>query len=482
MTDFLWHGEDAARSVRGEGRTDWQASGVSIDSRTLERGDLFIALQAEHDGHAYVGDAMRRGAAAAIVSRVPEGVPPDTKLVLVPDTFAALQDLGSRGRARARGKIIAVTGSVGKTGSKEQLRHMLAGCGAVYASQGSFNNHWGVPLSLSRLPQDAAWGVFELGMNHAGEIAPLARQVQPHVALITTVEAVHLEHFTGVEAIADAKAEIFLGMDAKGTAALNRDNPHFSRLAAHARTQGLQTILSFGHSSGADARMIEYRIAGEGGDIRAEFFGKPLAYRISAPGLHYAMNSLGALLTAQAAGAPLEACAAALASYTPPEGRGARHEIALPDGGSITLIDESYNASPVAMRAAIAVLGQSAPGGGGRRIAILGDMRELGQTAPRLHAELAEPLIAAKIDQVYCCGHMIQGLLASVPSSMRGRYAADSKSLAAMVAPELRGGDVVLVKGSKSVHMEAVIEAIRALNAAPAAPGNGRANPTPKVS
>lgn len=463
MQKILWSGEDVVRSTRGEGSSAWQATGISIDSRSVAPGDLFIALKGPaHDGNDHALGACAAGACAAIVSRLPDHAPHDAKLILVPDTFAALQDLGSRGRARAHGKIIAVTGSVGKTGSKEQLRTMLGACGTVFASQGSFNNHWGVPLSLAQMPPETAYGAFELGMNHAGEMAALTRQVQPHVALITNIEAVHLEFFPTTEAIADAKAEVFLGMDVQGVAVLNRDNPHFARLVGHARTQGIQTILSFGRGAGADARLLDCQLHADNSLLTAEFFGQSLQFTIGAPGLHYAMNALGTLLAAQAAGASLTECATALAHYAPPQGRGARQQIAIP-GGSITLIDESYNASPVATRAAIAVLGQTMPGTGGRRIAVLGDMRELGATAPQLHAELAAPLNAAGIDQVFCCGHIIQGLFENLPATMRGRYAADSKTLATLLPGMLRPGDVVLVKGSKSVHMELIIAAIQQL-------------------
>ena len=463
MKQILWTGEDVVYSTRGNGPVQWHAYDISIDSRSVKPGDLFIALKGPaHDGNDYAETALKSGASAALVSRLPDHFAAELPFILVPDTFAALQDLGSRGRARAHGKIIAVTGSVGKTGSKEQLRTMLQSCGTVFASQGSFNNHWGVPLSLAQLPPDSNWGVFELGMNHAGEMATLTRQVQPHVALITTIEAVHLEFFPTTEAIADAKAEIFLGMDTQGVAVLNHDNPHFARLVGHARTQGIQTILSFGRSAGADARLLNCQLLSDRSIVQAEFFGQALEFQIGAPGLHYAMNALGTLLAAQAAGASLTACASALASYAPPHGRGARQDIILPTG-KITLIDESYNASPVATRAAISVLGQTMPGPGGRRIAVLGDMRELGATAPQLHAELTTPLCEAGIDQVFCCGHIIQGLYENLPAAMRGRYAPDSKSLAAVLPGLLRAGDVVLVKGSKSVHMEIIISALQNL-------------------
>ncbi len=463
MTEnILWLGQDVLTCTRGSGSVDWSASGVSIDSRTLRAGDLFVALKGPlHDGHDHVAAALRAGASAALVSRVPEGTPKDVRLVLVPDTFKALQDLGSRARARARGNIIAVTGSVGKTGSKEMLRHMLGRCGRVAASQGSFNNHWGVPLSLALLPEDAAFGVFELGMNHAGELAALTKQVQPHVALITNIEAVHLEFFSDTAAIADAKAEIFLGMNAAGTAVLNRDNPHFARLVGHARTQGLRHILSFGSQDGSDAQLLRCTATGAGSIVEAKFFGQPLQFRLGAAGQHYAINALGTLLVAQAAGADLTACAEALATYHAPTGRGARQDVKLPQGGTVTIIDESYNASPVATRAGILTLGQVIPAPGGRRIAVLGDMRELGATAPQLHADLAPTLLEARIDLLFCCGHVIEGLFVAVPAAMRGAYTSDSKALAAKVTTALRPGDVVLVKGSKSMHMEEIIIAIK---------------------
>jgi UDP-N-acetylmuramoyl-tripeptide--D-alanyl-D-alanine ligase len=471
MQNPLWQSDDILHATRGSKAGQWEpavwaASGVAIDSRTVQPGDLFIALQGPvHDGHAHVGAALRRGAVAAVVSRLPADLPPDAKLVLVADTLIALQDLGRRARARATGAIIAVTGSVGKTGSKEQLRHMLTACAGaanVSASQGSFNNHWGVPLSLALLPEQARYGVFELGMNHAGELTDLSRQVQPQVALITNVEAVHLEFFANVEAIANAKAEIFLGMDAAGIAVLNRDNPHYARLLGHARTQGLQTLLSFGTTAGCEARLLDYHAEGEAGVVQAELFGQARTFRIGAAGLHYALNALGTLLAAQAAGADLAQCAASLATYHPPAGRGTRQTMALPDGGSVTVIDESYNASPVATRAAIATLGQITPPPNGRRLVVLGDMRELGATAPQLHAELAAPLLAAKIDKLFCCGDVIEGLYGLVPAAMRGAYAADSQALAPKVVAALRHGDIVLVKGSKSMHMEQIIAAINA--------------------
>ncbi|MDE1901399.1 MAG: UDP-N-acetylmuramoylalanyl-D-glutamyl-2,6-diaminopimelate--D-alanyl-D-alanine ligase [Alphaproteobacteria bacterium] len=463
-TSYLWHAEDVIRAVRGNSLQEqaWGARGVSIDSRTVEKGDLFIALAGPaHDGHDHVAAAFAAGASAAIVARQPAQVPSDAPLIFVSDTLTALQDLGRAGRARARGKIIAVTGSVGKTSSKEMLRLCLSAAGYTYANPGSFNNHWGLPLSLANLPPDADYGVFELGMNHAGELTALSRMAQPHIALITNVEAVHLEFFASVEAIADAKAEIFAGMGGNGIAVLNRDNGHYARLTAAAKQTGLKKILSFGEDGKADARLVDYAVTREGCAVNANINGSTIHYAIGAPGAHLVRNSLGVLLAATAAGADIDLCAAALARYKLPQGRGVRETIALQDGGNLTLIDESYNASPVATRAAIDVLGAITPDNGGRRLLALGDMRELGATSPALHAGLADAAVAAKIDAVYCCGDMMRYLYDALPENMRGAHAPDAATLAPIVAAAVRDGDVVTVKGSKSMHMEIVIDAIK---------------------
>jgi UDP-N-acetylmuramoyl-tripeptide--D-alanyl-D-alanine ligase len=463
-SQLLWTGDDVINAVRGQGKSDWVATGVAIDSRTVKPGDLFIALRGPiHDAHDFVAQALAMGAAAAIVHQRVIDVAPGAAIITVEDTFAALQDLGSFARQRSDATIIGITGSVGKTGSKEQLRAMLSAQGETYANEGSFNNHWGVPLSLARLPHNAHWGVFEIGMNHAGEAGMLAKQAQPHVGLVTNVEAVHLEFFESVEGIADAEGELFQGINAQGTAVLNRDNKYFARLLALARTQGIQKILSFGSDSDADAQLLDCRMQASGSMVKARFFGEMIDYQIGTPGQHIAFNSLGTLLAAHAAGADLQVSAGVLASFQPPSGRGNRELVRMPDGGSFTLVDESYNASPVATRAAIAVLGQSTPGSGGRRIAILGDMRELGPTAPQMHAELAEPLVEAKADLVFCCGHLMQGLHEALPRPMRGRYSTDSKGLIDAVTQLVRSGDVVMVKGSKSMHMDYVITALRGL-------------------
>lgn len=465
-----WEAQDVLRAVQGRSlhAQDWIAHGVSIDSRTAKPTDLFIAIKGPaQDGHEYVHKAFAAGASAAIVQSAPPQVPEDAPLIYVEDTFAALQALGRAGRARAQTKILAVTGSVGKTSSKELLRLALGTVKDTYANEGSLNNHWGVPLSLARLPQDAVYGVFEIGMNHAGELGPLAQEVRPDVALITNVEAVHLEHFGSVEAIADAKAEIFLGLSPSGTAVLNRDNPHYPRLLAAARAAGVKKCLGFGRDSKSDACLLSLSPDADGSNVEASVLGETILFRLGAPGEHLAINALGALLACAAAEADIDLCLEALAAYRPPTGRGTRRDIALPEGGRFALIDESFNASPVAVRAALNVLGETPAQG--RRIAVLGDMKELGETAPALHTDLADDLRKNKIDKVFCCGEMMSLLYASLPEAMRGARTEDSAALAPFVATDVREGDVVTVKGSHSMHMEKIVEALCARGKAPLA-------------
>ena len=464
---LTWTASDVVTKLRGQclHEQTWAAHGVSIDSRTTKEGDLFVALKGPvHDGHDHVATAIQAGAAAALVSRQPPQASPDTPLVFVDDTFKGLEALGRAGRERATGKIIAVTGSVGKTSTKEMLRLALSATGETYANEGSLNNHWGVPLSLSRLPAEAHYGVFEIGMNHAGELGPLSEQVRPHVAMITNVEAVHLEFFTTTEDIADAKAEIFQGMLPASTAVLNRDNRHFARLVAAAKTRGIKNILGFGRDSKADARLIDYLPEIDAGIISAEIQGRKLHFKLGVPGDALAMNAVGALLAAAAAGSDVEACAEALARYRQPKGRGVIQNLPLASG-EFTLIDESYNASPVSVGFAARVLGQMIPPAGGRRILVLGDMRELGAAAPTLHAKLAQDIEDAKIDLVFCCGELMSHLFNALPASLRGGHAENSTSLAPLVTAAVHAGDIVTIKGSNSMGMTKVVSALRELSA-----------------
>ena len=461
----LWTAEDAAAATSGQATRPWTATGVSIDSRKVAPGDLFVAIKGPNfDGHDFVAKALESGAAAALVSTVPPGVPGDASLLAVEqDTLAALGDLGHVARLRTRAKVVGVTGSVGKTGTKEALRHVLSAQGRTFATEGSLNNHWGVPLSLARMPEDSEFGVFELGMNHAGELGPLSRQVMPDVAVITTVEAAHLEFFSSVEAIADAKAEIFEGMNPNGVAVLNRDNPHFGRLLAAARTQGLSRIWSFGSHADTDARLLDAALHATGSDVTAIVKGERIQYRLALPGRHWVMNSLAVLLAVKALGADVAAAARALSTIEPVKGRGTRKRIDAAQG-AFTLIDESYNASPAAMAATLEVLGKIDPGAGGRRIAVLGDMRELGGRADALHIALAEPLRAAHVDTVYACGPHMKALFDRLPEAMRGAWTESSVDLAPIVTAAVKGGDVIMVKGSLGSRTGLVVDALAALD------------------
>lgn len=462
----LWTSDDAAQATGGRSSTVWRASGVSIDSRTVARGDLFVALRGpKFDGHAFVADAFARGAAAAVVSRHPPQVAGTAPLLMVDETFVALRALAARARARSQARICAVTGSVGKTGVKEALRTVLAHQAQTAASEGNLNNHWGLPLSLARMPAGAAYGVFEMGMNHPGELGPLSYLARPHVCVITTVEAVHKAHFASVEEIAEAKAEIFTGADAGASAVLNCDNPQHDRLWSAARRCGIQRIIGFGRDRDAHVRLLDAEVGSEGSRVRADVLGQQLEYRLTVPGSHWVANSLCVLAAAAALGADVCQAACDLAEVSAPAGRGRRLTVRLP-AGVFELIDDSYNASPVAMAAAFEVLGRMAPGPGGRRIAVLGDMLELGDEAPALHARLAEPLQADGIDLVFTAGPNMAHLAVALPLSMRGGHAEDAASLAPLVAEAVRAGDVVTVKGSAGSRMGTVVRALSALDAA----------------
>ena len=464
----LWTSAEATAATGGKAPEAWSATGVSIDSRSVEAGDLFVALAGpNHDGHDYVQAAFGRAAAAAMVSRRPETQPEGAPLLLVVDTYDGLRSLAASARERSAAHVVAITGSVGKTGTKELLAGALAGCGTTLASAGNLNNHIGAPLSLARLPQGAAYGVFELGMNHPGEIAPLSQLVRPHTALITTIAAVHTEFFTGLDAVADAKAEIFEGLEPGGTAVLNRDNAYFDRLAAAARSAGAGRIVSFGENAQADARLLAWQPAASGGTVTASIDGAEIDYEIAFSGRHWALNSVAVLACAHAAGAPVEQAAGSLRTVSPVAGRGVRHRVPLADG-AYELIDESYNASPAAMRAAIATLAEAAPlAPGGRRIAVLGDMLELGQDAPRWHADLAGDLEAAGIDLVYTAGPLTAHLYKALDPDRRGSHVPDAESLTDILQAEIRAGDVVLVKGSLGSRMGPIVR--RLVADAPAA-------------
>ncbi|MCW5771255.1 MAG: UDP-N-acetylmuramoylalanyl-D-glutamyl-2,6-diaminopimelate--D-alanyl-D-alanine ligase [Rhodospirillaceae bacterium] len=460
----LWTDTEAAAATSGRASAPFAVRGVSIDTRTLAKGDLFCAIEGvSQDGHQYVAAAFAAGAAAALVQTGRIAAPAGPVLE-VPDTLAALNALGRASRDRSKGRIAAVTGSVGKTGTKEALRTVLSAQALTHASEGSLNNHWGAPLSLARMPRECAYGVFELGMNHPGEIEPLARLVRPHVAVITWIAPAHTAFFKSVAEIADAKAEIFTGL-AGGTAVLPRDNEHFDRLRRHAEKAGVARIVAFGAAAGAEARLVDAALGPTSSTVTAEFRGTRLRYTIGSPGRHWVANSLAVLAAAEALGADLPRAAAALAQVRPPKGRGARHRVAVP-GGTFTLIDESYNASPEAVRAALATLALAAPELGGRRIAVLGDMRELGDDADAIHAALAPDFAAAKVDAVFTSGIHTAALAAALPARLRGAHAPDSAALLPLVVAAVRAGDVVMVKGSLGSRMAPIVQALLALGGA----------------
>jgi UDP-N-acetylmuramoyl-tripeptide--D-alanyl-D-alanine ligase len=438
-----------------------RVTGVSIDTRTLQAGDLFFAIKGDtHDGHDFVARAFGAGAAAAVVNRGRAA----SLAALGPvygtdDTMNAMGRLGVASRSRSKARIAAVTGSVGKTTAKEMLRALLSACGSTHASRASYNNHWGVPLTLASMPVNAEFGVFEIGMNHAGEIGPLVRMVRPDVAFITTIAPVHIEHLGSIEAIADAKAEIFLGLGPEGIAVLNRDAAQFERLASAALACRART-LTFGASEDCDARIMEVTDTERGSLVRARFLGRDMRFDLGAPGLHMAQNAVGALLAAHALGADVQSCAVALADFSAQKGRGERISIPTPDG-SATIIDESYNANPASMRAALALLGASRPGPHGRRIAIIGDMLELGADGAAMHTQLVDDLRSNGVDLLFGAGPLTRSLFEAVPASMRAAWAERSSELTPEIARALRNGDVAMIKGSNASSMGPLVAALR---------------------
>lgn len=469
----LWTARAAAEATGGRlTGASWVAGGVSIDTRTIEPGDLFVALTAARDGHDFVAGALEKGAAAAMVSRVPGDVAADAPLLIVDDVQAGLEALGRAGRARTRARVIAVTGSVGKTTTKEMLRTALSGQGRTHASVASYNNHWGVPLTLARMPAETEFAVIEIGMNAPGEIAPLARLARPHVAVVTTVAAAHLEAFGRIEAIAAEKAAVFDGLEPGGVAVANADVETAGILADHARACGAR-LVRFGETAGADAHLSEVTLSDHATVVRAEIGGAPILFRLPVPGRHLAANAVAALAAAQAAGADLARAGLDIGRWTPVAGRGTRERVLLnvTDDEAIELIDDAYNANPASVAASLEVLAAAAPKGRGRRIAVLGDMLELGDAGPRLHAALATLPAMDRVDLVYCAGPLMAGLDAALPPARRGGHRDTAAELARILPPRLRAGDILLVKGSNGVRLSAVVDVLRNLGQSPAEPG-----------
>ncbi len=460
----LWSADELQRATDGRPTAGFAATGVSIDSRSCAPGDLFFALKGPNfDGHDYAEAALQAGAAAAVVAESWTGRSGRGPYLVVDDPERALDALAAAARLRSDARIAAITGSVGKTGTKDALAMALQRQGPTCATQGNLNNQYGLPLSLARLGTDARFGVFELGMNHAGEIAPLSAMLRPHVALITTVEAVHLEFFDSEEGIADAKAEIFQGLSPQGTAILNRDNHHFGRLYRRAQEAGIARIKSFGMHDRADIRLTEFALHESSSTVSVLCDGAPLQYTVGLPGRHWVTNSLAVLAAVQALDADVAAAAAALGKMRATAGRGLRTDVPLSSGGGFALIDESYNASPASMQAAFEVLARTAPKPGGRRIAVLGDMLELGDDAEVLHAALAAELVANKVDLVFTAGPLMARLSNALPAPMQGGHASTSGCIAPRVTAAVRAGDVIMVKGSLGSQMKRVVDALRQL-------------------
>lgn len=453
----LWTADEIARATGGQSEGAFAATGVSIDTRTIEPGDLFVALGGVRDGHEFLDAAFAKGAAGALVSRPGSHHPS----VVVPDVQAALEQLGVAARERSAAKRGAVTGSVGKTSVTQAVRAALALAGRAHSSVKSYNNHIGVPLTLARMPRETERAVFEIGMNHADEIAPLARMVRPHAALITTVGPVHVENFPdGETGVARAKAEIFAGLEPGGTAVLNVDNRWFDRLRGEAEQAGAR-VVSFGSNEGADARLLAFEPRESGARLTAQVQSETLTINLLQSGQHWGPNSLAVLLLADALDVPFATTVAALEAFAPLDGRGAERSVSLP-GGAFTLIDESYNANPLSMTAAIRSFG--ARRASGRRIVALTDMLELGPEAPRFHADIARDLDAAKVDLVFAAGPHMASLFAALPPTRRGGYADSADALAPSLTAAAQPGDLIMVKGSNGSRANVLTRALADLH------------------
>ena len=467
----LWTSADAARATDGRATRDFTASGVSIDTRTLQPGDLFVALTDSRDGHDFVRAALDNGAAAALVSRIPEGCSDADPLLIVADVLAALTALGQAGRARASARVVAVTGSVGKTSTKDMLRAVLSGQGTVHAAEASYNNHWGVPLTLARLPQTADFAVIEIGMNHPGEIAPLARLARPHVAMITTVGAAHMEAFDSIEGIAREKAAIFGGLEPGGIAVLPGDIGTTAILIDIARTHAAR-LIRFGESQADDYQLTGVALAQDTTVAQALHHGAPLLFKVRTAGRHFARNALGVIAVASALGCDPAIIACDLGQWRPPAGRGQRERIPLdpvePEM-SFDLIDDAFNANPDSMAAALEVIGAASPRDGlgrlnqGRRIAILGDMLELGPDQMALHQALARHPALPQLHLIHCVGPRMRALWDILPQRQRGEWHETAADLARRAHHLADAGDVILVKGSKGSKVSLVVDGLRKL-------------------
>ena len=474
----LWTAAEAEAATGGRSTVPWEARGVSIDTRTIDRGDLFVALSAARDGHDFVAKAFERGAAAALVSRIPEGVPANMPLLVVPDVLRALEDMGRAARARTRARVAAITGSVGKTSTKDMARAVFAAQGRTHAAEASYNNHWGVPLTLARMPADTEFAVIEIGMNHPGEIAPLARMARPHAVMVTTVGAAHLEAFGTLEGIAVEKGSICEGLEPGGTAVMHGDIPQTPILLDAAVRAGAR-VITFGEGAGNHHRLTDIRVRDGATVGQGRAWRVPILLKVGTEGRHFAVNALGVLALTTALGADRARALMALAEWTPPAGRGTRERIQLSggqEGEVVELIDDAFNANPSSMAAALAVLAACVPENGqgrvgrGRRIAILGDMLELGAAETALHAAVADDPAMAMVDIVHCAGPRMAALHAALPEGRRGRWAETPEEFVPQVRRMVDAGDVVLVKGSKGSRVSILVDAIRKLGQQAPAP------------
>ncbi|AQS42010.1 MAG: UDP-N-acetylmuramoyl-tripeptide-D-alanyl-D-alanine ligase [Candidatus Tokpelaia hoelldobleri] len=461
----LWTGQAFVDAIGGSvsGVIPESIKGISIDSRTLEKGEAFFAIRgANLDGHEFAAAAAKAGAAVLVVEKAQADVLQKTgvALLLVDDVLAALTRLGVAARERTKAEIIAVTGSVGKTTTKEMLRFCLGGQGRVHANPASFNNHWGVPLTLARMPEETDYGIFEIGMNHENEIRPLVKLVRPHVALITRIAAAHMGYFTSLEAIAHAKAEIFEGLAPQGVGLLNADDPLCSYLEKRARAAGCGTIATFGRAENADYRLLENYPHAGGSCFEVDLKGTQAVVKLGVAGSHMVDNALGVLAAADCVGADVAHIVLALPEFREMSGRGARYTLSMPDGGCLTLIDESYNANPASMRAGLALLGDSAPASRGRRIAVLGDMLELGQYSRAAHEDLAGPLRLAKTNLVFLAGKEMEYLERTLRDEVPVEYRKSVADLLPAVFAALRSGDVVMVKSSNGIGTARIVSAL----------------------
>lgn len=457
----LWTSGDVASAMLADfdGEQNQVINSVSIDSRTVDQDALFFAIKGDRfDGHDFVEKALENGAAFAVVSKEKRASfsVDQSRLMAVDDVLGGMEALGRAARDRLAGKVIAITGSVGKTGTKEMLRHVFGVNGKTHASVASFNNHWGVPLTLSRTPEDVAYGIYEIGMSSPGEIVPLVDMVRPDVAIITTVEPVHLEFFENEQEIARAKAEIFTGIVPGGTAVLNRDNRHYDFLLGLANEAGVN-VVTFGEHDKADVRLLDATLGEEDTTVRASVFGNETQFTLNQPGRHIVQNALAVCAALHLTGADLNKGLATLASIEAGRGRGARLRLSLPDG-ELTILDESYNANPASMRAAIGLLGGTVVDKGARRIAVMGDMLELGEESDALHAGLLYALEAANIDLAFVCGTHMKALYEVLPTKMRGKYAATSDGLEESLLDTVAKGDALMVKGSLGSRMGPLVD------------------------